>query len=102
MADKIIEKRKRAKNLFNPLQDEIDKPLSRSFKEGLTGTVAIAGPGKIKKGIDKSKKLINRLKKVFKHGEPGVVKRLQKDQLSKSRKLIDSKLLKKAKDKKNK
>ena len=100
--DKVIEKRKRAKNLFNPLQGELDKPLSRSFKEGVSAAIITAGPSKIKKGIDKSSKLINRIKKLFKHGDSPVVNRLQKDQLSKSRKLIDSKILKKVKDNKKK
>jgi len=109
--EKTIEQRKKTKNLFNPLQDELDKPLSRSFKEGLGISAAILGPGKsdkIKKGIDKTKKLIPRLKKLFKHGESQTVKNLQKSQLSRTRKLKDSTAmergLKKAKelDKKDK
>jgi len=97
MAD--IKQRKKVKNLFNPLQGELDKPLSRSFKESAGIAAIFAGPAKadkIKKTIKKTKDLIPRLRKLFKHGDSPAVKRLQKDQLSKSRKLIDSKVLQKA------
>jgi len=92
--EKTIEQRKKAKNLFNPLQDELDKPLSRSFKESVAAGAIFAGPAKadkIKKTIKKTKDLIPRLRKIFKRGSPQVIKKLQKSQLSNVRRLKDTK-----------
>ena len=92
---KIIEKRKKAKNLFNPLQSEIDEPLSRSFKESAGVAAIMAGPAKadkIKKTIKKTKDLIPRLRKLFTKGESPAVKRLQKNQVENVRKLKESKV----------
>jgi hypothetical protein len=52
---------KKKKNRFNPLQDSIDKPLSKSFKEGLALGTAALGPGKFAKAGGKVAKMVKRL-----------------------------------------
>jgi hypothetical protein len=48
-----ISSRPKKRNRLNPLQGELDRPLSKSLKESLAVGAALAGPGKVLKPIKK-------------------------------------------------